>query len=249
MESYSAFAQFYDAFTENVNYAQRAAYFDGLLLQHLGRRGLLLDLACGTGSLSVALSQLGYEVIGVDASPEMLSVAQQKAASAGEHILFLHQRMETLDLFGTVAACVSALDSLNHLTSRYALEKAIGRTALFLEPGGVFVFDMNTPHKHKAVLANHCFVYEREKALCVWQNRTKGLLTDITLDFFKEGIDTRYDRFGEQFSERAYPLAEVDEIITKCGLTRIALYGDDTLLPPNLDAERWIFVCKKETSL
>lgn len=245
MASYNVFAPFYDRFLQ-VDPVRRAAYFDRLIRENGVEKGLLLDLACGTGSLSIELSSLGYEVIGVDASEQMLSCAQQKAFSAGEQILFLCQRMEELDLYGTIRSCVCALDSLNHLTSKEALARAIGRVSLFLEPGGVFVFDMNTPYKHAALLGDSSYVFEDDETMCVWQNETKNDLTTVSLDFFTRQKNGLYRRESEEFCERAYSAQTVQAICEKTGLTLCHLYADDTLEPPCETSERYIFVAKKE---
>lgn len=246
MASYNEFAPFYDRFIKPVDYKKRAGYFNSLIKPHIGEQKLLLDLACGTGSLSIELSRLGFEVIGADASSQMLSLAQQKAWDADEKILFLHQRMETLDLYGTIDACVCALDSLNHITDFRALKRALSRVSLFLAPGGVFVFDMNTPYKHSNILADNCYVYEQGDTVCVWRNKTdEKLLTQITLDFFTEHADGIYTRTGESFCERGYELDKMEEMIADCGLTLIALYGDDSFDAPNDTTERYIFVTKK----
>lgn len=246
MASYNAFAPFYDRFIRPVDYKKRAAYFDSIIAQHIGEQKLLLDLACGTGSLSIALSALGYEVIAADASPQMLSIAQQKAFDAEVQILFLNQRMESLDLYGTIDACVCALDSLNHLTDPRALRRALSRVSLFLAPGGVFVFDMNTPYKHRQLLGDNCYVYEEGDTVCVWRNKTdEALLTEITLDFFTRKIDGCYTRTGESFCERGYTVEQVMDMLTDCGLTLTALYADDSFDAPNDTAERYIFVTKK----
>ena len=245
MASYNVFAPFYDRFQRPVDYAARAAYFDRLLRENGVRPGLLLDLACGTGSLSVELAALGYEVIGVDASDQMLSCAQQKAAAAGKNILFLNQRMERLDLYGTVTACVCALDSLNHLTQEAALSRAIARVSLFLEPGGVFVFDMNTPYKQNTLLADRCYVFEDENTVCVWQNETENDLTEIRLDFFSRERNGLYRRETEEFYERAYDEDTVRRLCEKNGLHVEAVYADDTLCAPQKTSQRYIFVTKK----
>jgi len=246
MASYNAFAPYYDRFQRGIDYAARAAYFDGLIRAFGGGPGLLLDLACGTGSLSLALAKRGYDVIGVDQSPEMLSVAQRKADKSGQRVLFLCQSMERLDLYGTVACCVSALDSLNHLTSEGALARAIGRVSLFLEPGGVFVFDLNTPYKHRALLADRAYVYEDGDAVCVWQNETKGSLTRITLDFFERQGGGLYRRSAETFCERAYEEAAVRRICAEQGLAVRAVYAGDTREAPGETTDRWVFAAVKE---
>ncbi len=245
MESYNEFAPFYDRFIRPVDYPARARYFDGLIRPLLGEGRLLLDLACGTGTLSIELSRLGYEVIGVDGSQEMLACAQQKGYEAGIPIRLFHQRMERLNLGGCVDCCVCALDSLNHITQSNNLRRALMRVAAHLLPGGVFVFDLNTPYKHRVLLAENCYCYEDEGALCVWRNHTEGLLTEIDLDFFTEQKDGSYLRTGESFSERGYERKEIEDMLSECGLETVALYGDDTRLPPTKETERWIFVTKK----
>ena len=183
--AYQAFASYYDRLIGNeVDYRARARYFDALIRRYADtpEQNLLLDLACGTGSLSVELSAIGYDVIGVDASAEMLAEA---AAKGRGKILFLCQAFDTLDLYGTVGAVVCALDSLNHITDAAALEAAFARVALFTAPGGVFVFDVNTPYKHREILADNTFVYDLGDLFCVWQNTTDASLqTEIALDFF-----------------------------------------------------------------
>ncbi len=245
MESYNAFAPFYDRFQKQIDYRARAALFDGLIRGAGVKPGLLLDLACGTGSLSIELSRLGYDVIGVDASPEMLSVAQQKAADAERQILFLCQRMERLDLYGTVTACVCALDSLNHLTEEAAFSRAVGRVSLFLEPGGVFVFDLNTPYKHRTLLSDRTYVYEDDGALCLWQNETKGDTTRITLDFFREQAGGLWRRSGESFCERAYDEETVRRVCVENSLRVLNVFADDRPDPPGERSERYLFVTQK----
>ena len=117
MSSYEAFATVYDELTDDISYPNRAAYFDKLVELHGGKRGILLDLACGTGSLSEEFARLGYDVIGVDSSEEMLAAAMNKRVESGFDITYLHQRMQDLDLYGTIDVAVCALDSLIHLTS------------------------------------------------------------------------------------------------------------------------------------
>ena len=187
MAGYSVFAQYYDELTANVGYPKRADYLLELLARFGHQPGLTLDLACGTGSLTLELFRRGVDVYGVDASVEMLSEAREKCAEAGADILFLCQRMQDLDLYGTVNTVVCSLDSVNHLPGAEELEKAFQRVSFFLEPGGWFLFDANTPYKHEQVLGNHTFVYDMEHVYCVWQNRFhpgQGRV-DISLDFFR----------------------------------------------------------------
>lgn len=244
MATYDVFARFYDALTADINYTARAAYFDGLLRPHIGEGARVLDLACGTGGLSIPLSRLGYDVIAVDRSPEMLALAMQKTAESELSVLFLNQDMTALDLYGDIDGAICALDSLNHLPDRKAFEKALGRVALFLRPGGVFAFDLNTPYKHSHILADHAYIFDTKEVYCVWQNRTQGLFTRIALDFFvpEDGVYTRY---SERFTERAFTQSEIETAIAQAGLSLLHVYEADSLLPPKPESERLVYLTKK----
>ncbi len=246
MNGYTAFARFYDALTVNVDYRARAALYDALLRRHAVRPvKLLLDLCCGTGSLSRELSARGYQVIGVDASADMLAVAAAKRYP-GPHPLFLCQEAQRLDLYGTVDSCVSSLDSLNHL-SPAALERAVARVALFLAPGGVFAFDVNTRHKHEKLLAGTSYVYETDGVLCIWRNRLKkNLDVDIFLDFFEPMHDGLYRRRRERFTEYFHPRARVEDMLARHGLFLAARIADDSLAAQtDGKVERVIYVAVK----
>lgn len=244
--AYSAFAEFYDVLTEEISYAKRAEYFHTLLKKFGGGSGILLDLACGTGSLSVEMARLGYDVIGVDGSCDMLAVAMQKNSEAPKDILYLCQQMEELDLYGTIQATVCALDSLNHVTDLDTLEKIFEKVSLFSESGSLFIFDVNSVYKHREVLGNNTFVYDLEEVYCVWQNtyHPKNHLVDISLDFFIEENGAYY-RESEAFSERAYTPAELDHLLDKTGFEKLAVYGEDSFEAPKDTDQRLIYVARR----
>ena len=143
MSGYQSFAEFYDGLMEDARYSDRCDYLLELLKRHGHEAGITLDLACGTGSLTIELKKRGVDVYGVDASVDMLSEAMQKSLEQGFNILFLNQKMQELDLYGTVDTCVCTLDSINHITDSKTLEKAFDRVGLFMNSGGLFVFDVN----------------------------------------------------------------------------------------------------------
>ncbi len=247
MSSYAAFADYYDALTQNVDYHRYADYLCRILEREGHEAGITLDLACGTGSLTLALLDRGLDVYGIDGSPEMLSVAQQKAAAQGKPILFLCQQMEKIDLYGTVNTVFCVLDSINHMTAEREVAQAFARVSLFLEPGGYFIFDVNTVYKHRQVLANNTFVYDTDEVYCVWQNQYQGEeshLTEITLDFFARDGDA-YFRSGEQFRERAYPVERLRDMLGQAGLEVAAIYDALSFLPPREDSQRLVFVTRK----
>lgn len=251
MSHYGAFAEVYDILTSNIDYPARAAYFDEAIRRHGGSRGILLDLGCGTGSLSEELAALGYDVIGVDNSEDMLWAAQRKKLESGRDIAYICQEMTALNLYGTVDAAVSALDSLNHLTDYGDFCAAIAKVALFLHPDGIFVFDLNTCYKHREILADNTFVYDYDEVFCAWQNT---LLADnvvqMDLAIFAETEDGLYERMEESFAERAYTPEQVAAALSAAGLTVEAVYDEDCFSPPRPDSQRVVYVAKhrKETA-
>lgn len=243
---YNFFAEVYDDLMYDVDYKKRTTYLMKLFKKYGNPPTLLLDAACGTGGFSCEFAKCGIEVIGVDMSEEMLSVAREKSMNEGRDILFLCQKLEELDLYGTVDGAVCCLDSLNHITDYNSLCKAIGKISLFLEKDKLFIFDVNTEYKHKEVLADNIFVIDRDYLYCVWANAftNNKNITDISLDFFVKE-DKLYERFTEQFSERAYTPEELQKAIEKAGLQILNIFEDMTENPVNEKTERAIYVTRK----
>lgn len=247
--SYGVFSEFYDALTANVSYDTVSQVLSSLLTRYGKSRGLLLDLACGTGSVSVRLAKKGYEVIGVDLSPEMLSEAQNKAYSAGQNILFLCQDMTALDLYGTVDAAVCTLDGLCHLPNEESVFAALQKVSLFMNPGGVFLFDVNSVYKHRAVLGNNTFVYDTDDVYCVWQNTllSDGVTVQMDLDFFEPVSDAGdYVRQSERFTERAYPKETLEAMLKKAGFTVLDVFDGYSGKPAHDTSERLLFAVRKD---
>lgn len=246
--SYSAFANYYDHLMKDVNYPALAQYLRRVLAQFGHTPELALDLACGTGSLTLELKQMGIDIYGIDASPDMLSIAQQKAAAAGEEILFLCQKMQNLDLYGTIDTVFCTLDSLNHLSGKKELLKAFQKVSLFLEPNGYFIFDLNTPYKHQHVLSDHTFVYDLDPIYCVWQNfyEERENRVSISLDFF-EREEQVYRRSHENFYEYAYSIDDIRSLLEQSGLQMRAVYEDCTFNAPTNHTERILVVSEKSS--
>lgn len=225
MPSYVSFAQFYDGLMEDANYKQRCDYILELAKRHNHEMGLTLDLACGTGSLTRELYKRGVDVYGIDASAEMLCEAMQKSADEGMDIMFLKQKMQNLDLYGTINTCVCTLDSINHMTRLEDVRKAFDRVGLFMDNDGLFIFDVNTVYKHREVLGDNTFVLENDKVFCVWQNSLEDDdIVNITLDFFEEE-DGVYYRSSENFCERAYSDEILRNLLAEAGFEVEAVYG------------------------
>ncbi len=245
--SYSVFAQYYDVLTSNIDYKQRAVYFDSLIKKFGGKQhGLLLDLACGTGSLSEELDTLGYDVISVDNSPEMLNQAMNKKFDNGKNIQYICQDMRNLDLFGNVNVTVCALDSLNHLDSLDDIRKVFERVFLFTEPDGLFIFDINTEYKHKVILGEHTFIYNTDEVYCVWQNSCENSRVLIELDFFVPDNNDMYSRYEESFYENAYPLSEIESLLTNTGFEILMCCDSDNSEPVCETTQRAVFAVRKK---
>lgn len=249
MAGYKDFAFFYDLLMKNADYESRFDYIIGLLAENGIGEGILLDMACGTGTLSKMFAQKGFDVVGVDASEEMLSKAQEKKLEENFDALFLCQKMEELDLFGTIDAAVCTLDSLNHVTEKEKIREIFRRVALFMNDGGVFLFDVNTLYKHREVLGNNAFVFDTENVFCAWQNTLleDSETTQIDLDIFEsdEEEDDVYVRYSEEFFERGYELNFLKKTLEQFRFEVVGIYDDMTKEPIKENSERAVFVCKK----
>lgn len=248
MPSYLSFARFYDGLMQDACYEKRCDYILKLAESFGHDMGITLDLACGTGTLTRLLKKRGVDVFGIDYSMEMLSEAMQSASEEGLDILFLRQKMQSIDLYGTINTCVCTLDSINHLTKIEDVAKTFDRVGLFMDDDGLFIFDVNTVYKHKNVLADNTFVYENDSVFCVWQNTPEDdNKVKIDLDFFEEENGVYY-RSSESFSERAYTDAEIRKMLTDVGFEVEAVYGDLTFESPKADEQRAIYVARMKKS-
>ena len=247
MSCYEALAGAYDALTEDVGYAQRADFLEKLLRRSAIPVKLVLDLACGTGTMTWLLTQRGYEVIGVDGSEDMLAAAMSKGGqAAGVPPVFLHQSMPKLDLYGTVDAAVCCLDSLNYLTDPEDVRRTFRRLHLFVAPGGVLVFDVNTVAK-LAALDGQVFLDETDDTYCVWRTEfdAKKRLCYYGMDIFR--LDgAHWTRSFEEHIEYAYEPDELLSWLQEAGFTHVRQYGDRVLRAPKQDEQRIYFSAKKD---
>ena len=246
MGRYQELADCYDAFTQDVKYSEWADFYESLFKRHNTKVESVLDLSCGTGTLSYILAKKGYEVIGVDASPEMLSRAMAKSSQCTEIMpLFLCQEMEDLDLYGTVDAAVSSLDSINYLDGPCALDKTLGRLKFFIRPGGLFLFDINTEHKFK-MINGECFMRENDTDVCIWRSayneEEKRCL--MMVDVFKKQGKV-WARSTEEHEEYAFSESDIVSLLEKNGFSLEAKYDNLSYDVAKTDSMRIFYVARR----
>lgn len=249
MSAYESLAAVYDALTGDVGYARRADYLERLFRKSRIPVHTVLDLACGTGSLTRELALRGYEMIGADRSPEMLAQAVEKNRDVSPiQPMFLCQSMEKLDLYGTIDACVCCLDSVNYVTDPKKLAQAFGRVHLFLMPGGLFLFDVNTPEKLEG-LDGQVFLDETEETYCVWRSKfsKRSRICSYYMDIFRlDPASGQWNRGEELHRERAYSLEELTAMLAEAGFCDIRLFGDQKMRPPRPGEQRVFFSARKD---
>ncbi len=242
MASYNIFAQFYDGLTSNVEYKKIADYVSSFFKKYLPNGKTVLDLACGTGTLSKLLSEKDYNIVGIDLSDDMLCVASSKGI---ENAAFIKADISSFSLPNKVDYCVCSLDSINHLKGIDDVNKCFKCVGDSLNNGGIFVFDVNTVYKHKNVLADNTFVFDEEDFFLSWDNEYLGENTvRILLDFFVFN-GNNYDRFSEEFCEKAYDVEELKSALTENDFEVLGIFDELTLNNAKDDSERIYFVCKK----
>lgn len=246
MSGYGIFSQYYDSLMDNVDYKKRAEYFRTLLIRYgVKNTAEIVDLGCGTGKLTLELAEMGYDMTGVDISPDMLCEARNNAAEKGIDLLLLCQSMDELDLYGTVDAAISTFDCINHLESADSVKETFKKAGLFMNPGGIFIFDINTVYKHKNVLGNNTFVYDTDDVFCVWQNfLNNDNSVDISLDFFERDDDDMYIRTCESFKERAYDIDEIKKWLNDAEFEIAEITDDLSDNKPTDTTERLLIVAK-----
>lgn len=243
---YQDFAYLYDALQKDVPYKEFADYYEKIMEKFGNEKGLCLDLGCGTGNMTEELAVRGFDMIGVDSSVDMLDVAREKAYEAEKSILYLNQDMTEFELYGTVSTVVSTLDCVNYITDKDALLKVFKLVNNYLDPKGLFIFDINSAYKLKNILGDNTYVSDDEDIFYSWQNSfdENEKICRFDLTFF-EKCDDVYYRYDETHFERAYDTEEIEELLKKAGMEVVGVFDNLSFEAPNEKSERIFFVARE----
>ena len=245
-DAYTGFAGVYDLFMDDIPYDEWCTYVCGLLQKNKITSGIVLDLGCGTGVFTRLLSAGGYDMIGIDNAPDMLSIAMEQQSEPSADILYLLQDMREFELYGTVAAVVSICDSMNYITEEEDLLQVFKLVNNYLDPGGLFIFDLNTEYKYREILGDSVIAENREEGSFIWENDYDEAtqLNEYALTLFVKEQEL-YRKYEEVHVQRAYGLELVKSLIEQAGMEFVAAYDAFTEEPVREDSER-IYILARE---
>lgn len=243
---YEVLASVYDRLNSEINYRDWADFIEKIFSRYGAKKiASVVDLGCGTGTMTLELASRGYDMTGIDNSPDMLAVARGRDDTDGS-ILWLMQDLASFELYGTVDAAVSCLDCVNHLTRRGDVKSFFHWVHNYLEPDGLFLFDVNTPAKFRSVYGNNDYILEADGAYLGWQNsytESTGLCT-FYLTTFTERPDGTYERTDGIQKERCYSRRTLDAMLTEAGFELEGVFADYGFSAPSAETERWYYVAK-----
>lgn len=247
MDAYTSFAAVYDTFMDNIPYEEWCDYLCGLLKEYGVLDGLVLDLGCGTGTLTELLSQRGYDMIGIDNAEDMLFIAMEKKIETGHDILYLLQDMREFELYGTVKAVVSICDSMNYILEYEELVSVFRLVNNYLDPEGVFIFDMNTVYKYQELLGESTIAENREDCSFIWDNSfdSETMVNEYDLALFIGEENGLYRKYEETHYQRAYSISEVRQALEEAGMEFVAVYDAFSRNAPGPESERIYFIARE----
>lgn len=248
MNEYTSFASVYDTFMDNVPYKDWADKVTQILVNAGIKDGLVLELGCGTGSMTEEMASRGYDMIGVDYSEEMLEIAMKKREENGHDILYLHQDMREFELYGTVKAVISICDSMNYILEKDDLQEVFRLVNNYLDPGGLFLFDLNTVYKYEAVLADNNFSDNASGCSFIWDNYfdAQSGINEYELTIFVEQSSGLYEKFEEIHYQKAYQIDDIKEMLELVGMEFLDVFEAYTDEKPEPKSERILFLAREK---
>ena len=248
MESYGDFAQVYDLFMQDVPYQEWADHIEQIWKKYKITPKLIAELGCGTGALSNLFAAKNIEVIGIDNADQMLAIAKEKAADMGLDVLYLRQDMREFELYGTVDSIYCACDSINYILEEDELLQTFKLVNNYLEPGGLFIVDINTQYKYETLLADHTFAHNAEEASYIWENYYdhEDQINEYLVTFFVKEEDDRYAKFEEIHYERMYTLETISKLIEKAGMCIEGAFDGYTFNPVKENSDRITIIAREQ---
>lgn len=248
MEAYTSFAAVYDTFMDNIPYEEWGTYLKELLKEYEIEDGLVLDLGCGTGTMTEILAEAGYDMIGVDNAEDMLEIAMEKKVESGHDILYLLQDMREFELYGTVKAVVSICDSVNYITEEEELVEVFRLVNNYLDPKGMFIFDFNTEYKYREILGDCTIAENRDACSFIWDNYyyEEEQINEYALSLFIQEEDSDlYRKYEETHFQKAYTYETMRRLIEESGLEFVTAYDAFTHDAPTEKSERIYMIARE----
>ncbi len=248
MDQYREFAFVYDELMDDVDYENWIDYIEKIIKKEDAKVQNILELACGTGNITIPLAKKNYDIAGIDISDEMLNVARTKAEKQNIELVLLEQDISELDFDVTNLDCVlCACDGFNYITYDEDLENVFSKTYELLKEEGIFIFDISSFYKLSTILGDNMYGENRENVSYMWQNYfdDEQNLVEMELTFFVADEGGKFDKYEEVHLQRAYTEEEIIKMLNKAGFSKIKVYGDFTFESPSEDSERIFFICRK----
>ena len=247
MEAYSDFASVYDMFMDNIDYPIWSDYIAKLLSEYGITDGQILELGCGTGTITELLASKGYKMIGLDNAAEMLSIATDKKHASGHDILYILQDMCEFKLHEKVRAIISVCDSMNYILEEDDLLAVFKRVNEYLDKEGVFIFDLNTVYKYEEILVDNTFAENRKEGSFIWENYydKQTQINEYDLTLFIPRADDAFEKSEETHYQRAYSLEVIKRLLVRVGLEFVTAYDAFTFDEPKENSERVYVVARK----
>ncbi len=264
MEMYQDFAEVYDKFMDNTPYEQWAERLDSLIAKYGvsrperdaegildSERNLVVDLGCGTGTLTELMYRKGYDMIGVDLSEAMLNLAMAKKEESGSEILYLQQDMRQLELYSTVGTVFSLCDSLNYILEEEELSEVFSLVNNYLFPGGLFVFDFNTVHKYRDIIGESTIAETREDCSFIWENfyDPEEEINEYDLTVFVREEGEYFRRFTETHLQRGYTPEQMTRLVEEAGMAVVEIRDADTGKEVTEESQRVYVVARERGKL
>lgn len=224
---FSVLAQYYDKLNYNADYKKVADYLENIFKLYDNKPELVLDLACGTGNLTIELARRGYDMLGLDLSADMLNTASAKK-NRGKNIIWLNQDMCAFELYGTVDAVVCCFDSINYILEESKIAECFRFVYHYLNPGGLFIFDVNSRYKFEKIYGRNDIILEKNGILCAWRNyyNKKSKLCEFFISLFVEQRGAGYKRFDEIQREKYYSEDFLANLLETAGFSELKIFYD-----------------------